>query len=56
MKIYPLETTQHIISMLLCNYEYLGTNDIGELAFKDKTTGQFLILSFDSDYVYCEII
>lgn len=56
MKIYPRETTKHFISMLLRNYEYLGTSDTGELAFKDKTTGNFLILSFDYEYIYCKTI
>ena len=56
MKIYPRETTNHFISMLLRNYEYLGTSDTGELAFKDKTNGNFLILSFDYEYIYCKTI
>lgn len=42
--------------MLLLNYEYLGTSDTGELALKDKTTGNFLILSFDYEYIYCKTI
>ena len=56
MKIYPRETTKHFISMLLRSYEYLGTSDTGELAFKNKTTGNFLILSFDNEYIYCNTI
>lgn len=56
MKIYPRETTKHFISILLRNYECLGTSDTGELAFKDKTTGNFLILSFDYEYIYCKTI
>lgn len=52
MKIYPQETTKHFISMLLHDYEYLDTSDTGELAFKDKTTGNFLILSSDYEYIY----
>ena len=56
MKIYPREITKHFISMLLRSYEYLGTSDTGELAFKNKTTGNFLILSFDNEYIYCNTI
>ena len=56
IKIYPRETTNHFIPMLLLNYEYLGTSDTGELALKDKTTGNFLILSFDYEYIYCKTI
>lgn len=56
MKLYPRETFKHIISTLLCNYDYLGTSDTGELAFKEKTTGNFLILSFDREYIYCQTI
>lgn len=57
MKIYPRKTLKHIIStLLLCNYEYLGTSDTGKLAFKEKTTGDFLILTFDLEYIYCQTI
>lgn len=55
MKIYPLKISKHIISNILSNYEYLGTSDTGELAFKEKTTNNFLILTFDYKYIYCEI-
>lgn len=54
MKIYPHKIIKHIISMLLSEYEYLGTGDIGELAFKEKETGNFLILTYDHEYVYCK--
>jgi hypothetical protein len=56
MKLYPRETFKNVISALLCNYDYLGTSDTGELAFKEKTTGNFLILSFDREYIYCQTI
>lgn len=54
MKIYPRKIIKHIISMLLSKYEYLGTSDIGELAFKEIETGNFLILTYDYEYVYCK--
>ena len=54
MKIYPRKIIKHIFSMLLSKYEYLGTSDIGELAFKEIETGNFLILTYDYEYVYCK--
>lgn len=54
MKIYPRKIIKHIISMLLSKHEYLGTSDIGELAFKEIETGNFLILTYDYEYVYCK--
>lgn len=56
MKIYPRKKIKDIISILLYDYEYLGTGDIGELAFKEKATGNFIILTFDNEYIYCKTI
>lgn len=54
MKIYPYNKLKNIISTLLLNYEYLGTSDTNELAFKEIETGSFFILSFSSEYLYCQ--
>ena len=56
MKIFPLQQKQHIFNYLLLNYEYLGTSDTGELAFKEKITGSFIILTSTQEYIYCKVI
>ncbi len=54
MKIYPRKMFKNIISILFQNYEYLGTGDMDELAFKEKETGNFIILTFDHEYIYIQ--
>ena len=56
MNIYPRKMFKTIVANLLCNYDYLGTSDTDELAFKEKTTGNFIVLSVDCEYIYCKII
>lgn len=55
MKIYTRKKIKDIISIILRKYEYLGTSDIGELAFKEKASSNFMILTVDHEYIYCKI-